>query len=83
VVYQLRASVTEPERSPSDRLAGRCAAAVVQIQRRPLGCAAALARAPRQRTGPSCLSLGATPPDANSRSARPIVASLLPIGAHD
>ena len=51
VVYQLRASVTEPERSPSDRLAGRCAAAVVQIQRRPLGCAAALARAPRQRTG--------------------------------
>jgi hypothetical protein len=31
----------------------------------------------------SCLSLGATPPDANSRSARPIVASLLPIGVRD
>jgi hypothetical protein len=36
-----------------------------------------------KRAGPSRLPLGATRPVANSRSARPIVASLLPIGARD
>ena len=71
VVYQLRALMKDAERSPSGRLADRCAASVVQIQRWPLRCAAALARAPRQRAGPSRLSLGAARPDASSRSARP------------
>jgi hypothetical protein len=33
--------------------------------------------------GPSRLLLGATRPGANSRSAWPIVAPLLPVGAHD
>jgi hypothetical protein len=83
VVYQLRASVKEAERRPSGRPADRCAAPVAQIQRRPRRCAATVVRAPRQRAGPSRLPLGATRPVANSRSARPIVASLLPIGVRD